>query len=217
MENKITTLQKLSLSAVYSFIKIYFLGIGSLTVSFFAGITILLHSTSIKGAHSSGQSGIIALFASAPLQSILLLLILLSLFFIVTFAANYVVQKIVYKIVQEKSENTIIPTLDKIIQQCRKDQQSELKSIRDFNLAKKRLIQYLQGKQENKWIKKIIFYYLRKLKINESQLNLADKDLFELIRQKVIDSLNSISSPRKTAFWILIAIHWVCVLLIYLS
>lgn len=217
MENQIVELKKLSLSALSSFVKIYCIGLGSLIVSFVVGLVILLHSTGGQGAHTGGESAIIVMFTSNPIQCILLLIILSSLFFIVSFATSYVVQKTVYRIVQEKSENTLIPILDKIIQQCQENQASELKSLSDFALAKKKVIQNLQSKPENKWIKKIILYYLKKVQINESHLTLSDKDLFDLIRQKAVDSLNSISAPSKTIFWLIVTLHWTIVLFIYLT
>jgi hypothetical protein len=138
------------------------------------------------------------------------------LFFV--FGNQYIIKKIISKIVTDKSESLIHPFLDKVLTKFKDKQPNVLRNSGDFTLNKLKIIQEIKNdKSENKWLKKILVFGMKKIQLDDVDFSKENLNFYEIIKTKTIQSLQSVSEPSKNAIWISVGIQWVILLFIWLT
>jgi hypothetical protein len=208
---------KISSVAFLSFLKIVVLGFLSTILSFIVGLVILLLGGFHGGApHGDGTGALLIIFLEAPVQWILLFLILASCVLIVSFAGSYALRKVINRIIQDKSESVLYPALDRVLLKLNADQGSLLKRGMDYSVLKLKLIDTVKKETDNKWTRRVLTYGFQKLKIDDIDFSQETIDTNGIIKSKTIQALKSVSAPGKTLFWCIIGFHWLAVLVIAL-
>ncbi len=217
LSDKIKYFAKLSSIGVFTFIKIHLLAVVSTIAVLIIGFILLL-----KGV-DTGNSGdisitsyIVMMFTKKPVGSILFLLVLFGspyLYFL--FGNKYILNKIIHKIVKDKSEKYICPLLDKALAKINVNQSIALQEGFDYSMLKLQLIREIQHESENKWIKKAILLGIKQTPFNYVDLGEEGISFNDFIKLNIIKTLENISEPSKMIIWIIIGIQWLLLLLIW--
>jgi hypothetical protein len=219
MKENIIYIAKLSASTAFSFLKINAVGLISTIVSCAIGFTLLSHSMVEMNTDTSGdQSFWTFSFNSRPMGLTLWILISISSpFLFLAFGNKYIVKKIAHRLITEKSETLIEPLLDKILTRFKSKQSSKTNSLGDLTMNKLQLIQEVKNDtSENKWLRKILAYGLRKIKLEDADFQ-QKQDGNQIIKQKTIQVLAEMAMPSKEWFWLLISVQWFNVLLLWFT
>jgi hypothetical protein len=217
MTDKIKYFAKLSATAVASFLKIILLGNISGAVTLTIGLSLVIYQTYFHGPHLSGQTALLIMFMMAPVQMILLVLLITATYFIIPFAGKYTIKKIINKIIADKSESTLYPILDKVLHKFKMSPKTTLiQKGMDYSLVKLQLIENVKQETENKWIKKVLIYGFKKLKMDDIDFSQQHLESTEILKQKTIQALQNVAKPSKKFFWMVIGLQWLVVLIILL-
>lgn len=209
---------KLSLSAGFSFLKIHLMGWGTMMLTVLISIFSLIGSVDFgKAAHLTGDSYFVILITQRPVGCGLLLFLIFSPALYVIFGNKYVLQKVIYRIVKDKSEDTLIPLLDQAITHLRTKQPDLFKKGMDFALVKLKLIHQIRTDSDNVWKRRICTFALKKVSMDDVDFSQDDLDAGELIRMKTIGYLNGVEQPSQLAIWICFAIQWIAFFVIWKS
>ena len=209
---------KLSAIAIGSFLKINILGIFStITVVI---IEFFLLTENIDAGHSGHASAIPFLtmtFFARPTGSILwYLTCICSPFIFFALGNKYIISKLSNKLITDKSESLINPILEKVFQKFETKQPEILKNTGDFTLSRLKLIQEIKNDQtENKWLRKIIVFGMKKIKLDDVDFNHENHNFYDIVKAKTIQSLKDITEPNRNLIWTTIATQWAILLFIY--
>lgn len=207
---------KLSLSAVFSLVKINLMGWGTMLITALIGFFALIGSVDFGHAgHLTGESYALILVTMRPVGCSLLALLILSPIFYIVFGNKYVLQKVIYRIVKDKSQDTILPLLDNVINKLRDKQPDAFQKGMNYALVKVKLIQQMQQETENKWQRRICSYALKKIRMDDVDLSQENMDAAEVIRMKTHQYLQSVEKPSRMAIWILFMLQWLFFILIW--
>ena len=212
MKENIKYITKISASAVFSFLKINILGaVSTVLVVILEFIFLTKNIDAVHSAHVSAIPFLLMMFFARPVGSILwYLTCLVSPYLFFVFGNQYIIKKIISKIVTDKSESLIHPFLDKVLTKFKDKQPNVLRNSGDFTLNKLKIIQEIKNdKSENKWLKKI--------QLDDVDFSKENLNFYEIIKTKTIQSLQSVSEPSKNAIWISVGIQWVILLFIWLT
>ncbi|MDR1876610.1 MAG: hypothetical protein LBQ84_03205 [Flavobacteriaceae bacterium] len=217
VKEHITYFLKISASAAFTFVKINLLGfVSTLAVLIIGGILILLSNNNAHAGHVGGEAFLIVLFVQRPLGCILWLLLLSSPYLFFFLGNKYVVSKIINRIISDKAENYLYPLLDTVLQKFKEHQPELIKKGADNSLMKLKLIQEAKNNVKNKWIRRIIVFGVKKMQLDDIDFTQENVSFSDIIKTKIINTLNNISAPNKNIFWIIIGVQWLILLIIWL-
>ncbi|WP_284652818.1 hypothetical protein [Flavobacterium terrisoli] len=206
---------KLTATAALSWIKINALGFVSLVVTFTFSYFILFDEKTSSAAEVANSSTLLYTITSKPIQSILLLLIILCPVFILILGNKYIVSKIINRIVNDKSDALLYPVLDKILAKFKTIQPDIIKKGADYSMVKLKLIHQVKNETENKWIKRIIIYGLEKVNLHNEDFASQDADFSTILKVKTMEALHNITEPSRKSIWIVLGLQWLFLLLIW--
>ena len=174
----------------------------------------------IDAGHSGHASAIPFLtmtFFARPTGSILwYLTCICSPFIFFTLGNKYIISKLSNKLITDKSESLINPILEKVFQKFETKQPEILKNTGDFTLSRLKLIQEIKNDQtENKWLRKIIVFGMKKIKLDDVDFNHENHNFYDIVKAKTIQSLKDITEPNRNLIWTTIATQWAILLFIY--
>ena len=220
MKENLKYISKLSTTAIFSFLKINILAAFSTIIVSIIGFILL--TKNIDAGHSGHVSAIpflVQTFLARPIGSILWYLVcLVSPFLFSALGNKYILQKLAYKIITDKSENVINPLLDRILQKFKIKQPEVLKNTGDFSLNKLKLVQEIKNdKSENKWLRKIITFGIKKINLDDVDFHQENLNFFDIIKIKTLQSLQNISKPSRKIIWLVITIQWLILIFIWLT
>jgi hypothetical protein len=218
MKERIKYFAKLSSTAALSWIKINLLGAFSTAVVFI--IAIIFLAKNIDAGHSAHVSAIpflIMVFMNKPLSSILFLGIFFSPFLIFALGNKYIISKLINKVIKDKSEVYLEPFIDKMFSKFQEKQPDLIKKGADASLVKLKLINQIKAESENKWLKRIITFGLKKIKLDEVDFSNQKVSFSEIIKTKLITALHEFSEPSKKGIFIILGLQWLFLLIIVLS
>lgn len=202
---------KLSLSGIVSLIKINTLGSISTIAVTIIGIINLSKDINVgSSGHVSAIPFITSTFASRPVGFILLCLSLFAFpVLIYMFANKYVLKKLANKIIIDKSETILNPMLDKLFNKFKANQPGSVKNAADYSINKLKLIENIKNdKTENKWLKRIIVFGLKKVKMDDVDFNKEDQNFYDILKIKTLETLHEISEPSKNIIWLTLGTQW---------
>lgn len=211
---------KLISIAFLSFLKISLLP--AFSTILVISIDFILLSKDINSGHSAHVSAtpfLVILFSSKPVGTILwFLTIIVSPFLFFTLTNKYVISKLSHKLINDKSESIILPILDKFLSKFQEKQPKVIRTIGDYTHNKLMLINSIQRDQsENKWLKKIILFGLKKIQLDDIDFNQEGQNFYEIIKLKTIQKLKEISEPSKKIILAVLLIQWLILLFIWLT
>jgi hypothetical protein len=138
-----------------------------------------------------------------------------SPFLFFALANKYVLLKVSHKVIEDNSDDVIIPMLEKIVQRFREKQPVVLRNLEEYSLHKMKLIQEIrENPEENKWLKKVLIFALKKVRLDDIDFSDERLDFFEIMKIKTIQFLQSISKPKRTMIWVPLIIQWVILVII---
>ena len=220
MKENIKYITKISASAVFSFLKINILGaVSTVLVVILEFIFLTKNIDAGHSAHVSAIPFLLMMFFTYSVGSILwYLTCLVSPYLFFVFGNQYIIKKIISKIVTDKSESLIHPFFDLFLTKFKDKQPNVLRNSGDFTLNKLKIIQEIKNdKSENKWLKKILVFGMKKIQLDDVDFSKENLNFYEIIKTKTIQSLQSVSEPSKNAIWISVGIQWVILLFIWLT
>lgn len=216
MNDNLKYVTKLFSSATFSLFKINILGqllIAFITVT--SLITIIYQSSGTGMGHVNGLAVITFLLAIRPIGFGLTLLSLFIIpFLLFSFGNKYVMTKTINKLISDKGEVLLFPIIDKILNRVKEKQPELLKTGADKAMLQLKLIQAFKDSNENKWLKKILIYGLKKIKLDEVDFKDENISFSEIIKDKIITALKNISEPSRNFFWIILGIEITLLILI---
>lgn len=216
---------KLSLIGLFTLVKIYVITFASTFFALFSCLTINLTymesagSSGAKAAHVSGATGllyVVQLMKEYPIQSLIYVLLTVSLFVIIPMGMRYTIRKLSNKVVHERRDDILIPLLDKIGIAVKEKTPDSIKSLTKITQAKVLMLKYLKASNENRWLKKAAAYGIKKVNTLDIDFEKKDLNVFDEVQIKALAYLEQISKPNKNWFLISIGIQWTLVLVFYL-
>lgn len=211
---------KLSLSGIISLIKINTLGLLSTIGVALIGFIIITENSNVGSSnHVSTIPLLIMTFQTRPISSILWYITILGSPFLFYILANkYVISKLANKIIVDKSATLLNPTIDKLFDKFKAKQPYVIKNVGDYSITKLKLIENIQKDQtENKWLRRIILFGMKKVKMDDVDFNREDQNFYEIFKLKTIQTLKEISEPDRNMIWLTLAIQWVILGFIWLT
>ena len=211
----------LTASAAFSFLKINI--IGGLSTALFTIISfIVLTMQCFPHGSSAGHTGsaigfLIILFTLRPLAFTLSACIIgISPVLLFTLGNKYLLSKIINKIIKDKGESLLNPLIDRVLNSIQQRQPDLLKKGTDLAVLKLRMVQEIKDSKDNKWIRRITLFGLRKIKLDDIDFNDEKLPVPEIIKLRIQNSLQNRPAPGRTFFWVIIGLQWLVLLVTYL-
>ncbi|WP_136668069.1 hypothetical protein [Flavobacterium sp. H122] len=220
MTENIKYFSKLSLSGIISFLKINILTTASTVTIGIIGFIILTKNINAgNSGHVSAIPFLVMTFGARPIGSILWYIVILgSPFLFFALGNKYVLTKLANRIIVDKSDTLLNPVLDKLFNKFKANQSNTIKSAADYSMNKLKLIENIKkDKTENKWLKRIIVFGMKKVKMDDVDFNKEGQNFHDILKLKTIETLKDISEPDKTIIWITLGVQWGVLLFIWLT
>jgi len=214
--NQLKYFSKLSAVFFFSLLKIYGIGILSTVIVMVVGIYILSASFGSGLGHSGAYPFIVAAITTKPVSaSLFFLLMVAAPFCIGMFSTKYAMSNVISRLVKDHSESLLIPAIDKVMDKFRSGQPAVIRNSADYALVKIQLINEFKNSSENKIIKKILSYALKKMSFDELNLKSGNINFYDLIKTKLIEKLHELAEPSAMIFYIYIGLQWLSLVMLY--
>ena len=207
-------------SAAFSFLKINI--IGGLSTALFTIISfVILTMQCFPHGSSSGHAGsavgfLLILFSLRPVAfTILACIIGISPVLLLTLGNKYILSKIINKIIKDKGESLLNPLIDRVLNSIQQRHPDLLKKGTDLAVLKLKMVQEIKDSKDNKWIRRITIFGLRKVKLDDIDFNDENLSVAEIIKLRIQNSLQNRPAPGRTFFWMIIGLQWLTLLLTY--
>lgn len=206
---------KLFSSATFSFFKINILGQFVYAIIGISTICTIIYQSGAKMGHINGSAIVLVLFALRPIGfGLTLITLLVGPFLLFSLGNKYIMSKIINKLISDKGEVLLFPVIDKVIDRIKSKQPELLKSGADKAMLQLKLIQAFRDSDENKWVKKILIYGLKKISLDEVDFKDENVSFSEIIKDKIITGLKNVSQPSRNFFWIILGVQITILILI---
>ncbi|MFL5730437.1 MAG: hypothetical protein ACJ75J_13195 [Cytophagaceae bacterium] len=204
---------QLSSVALSSWIKINLLAaVSTLAGVIFSLIFIINH---LDFDRSEGFFSALGMIPIIPV--VLLILIMLSPVLVFILGNNYILQKIIHRVLVDKSQSMISPFLDKIFAKFKEHQPEQLKQGADYSLVKLQLINKIRNESENKWLKRAVVYGLKRIDLHDVDFNNPNTNFYEIVKMKTLTFLQTVMEPDRKKIWLVLASQWVVVIAIFFT
>jgi hypothetical protein len=220
MNERLKYIAKLSLSALLSFLKIYILTTLSTVLVAIIGFILIAKNIDVgTSARVSIIPFLIVVFTTKTMSAILWCLVFFgSPFLFFALANKYVLLKLSNKVITDKSDDVILPILEKAIQKFQEKKPVVLKNLEEYSLHKMKLIQEIrENPAENKWLKRVVVFALKKVRLDDIDFSDEQLDFFDIIKIKTIQFLQNITKPKRSMIWIPILIQWAILVFIFVA
>jgi hypothetical protein len=132
-----------------------------------------------------------------------------------TLGSKYLLSKTIHQILNDKGEKILYPLIEKIIDKIKMQNPDLFNKGEDFVKLKLKMLLEVEQSDENKWIKKIVKYGLKKIELSEVDFNNTDnKSTASILNDKIITKLKAISKPSRSFFWIILSVNFLIFILI---
>ncbi|MDA6069501.1 hypothetical protein NJT12_07715 [Flavobacterium sp. AC] len=215
MNDNLKYATKLFGSATFSFIKINI--IGQLFLIFISVISLctIIYQSGTGMGHADGASILLLLFALRPIGYTLTVVSIFAIpFLLFTLGNKYIISKTIHQLLSDKGEVLLFPIIDKVLDKIKSKQPDLLKKGTDKTKLKLKLIQEIRDSKENKWLKKIIIYGFKKVNLDDVDFRDENVSFTEIIKNKIIEGLKSISKPTRNFFWIIVGLQLTVMILV---
>jgi hypothetical protein len=216
MKEEVKYFTKITSMAVFSFIKINLLGLVSTLICCTIGSFLLSANVGHATHTNSGALILLVFFTSKPIGTILLVLIFLAPILYLTLGNKYIVSKIIHRLIKDKSESTITPLLNRVLTKFKNNQPDAIKIGADLGLAKIKLLDQVKSETDNKWLKKVLSFGLKKIKLDDVDLSQNNIAFTDIIKTKTITALHNSTEPSRKAILAVLILQWIFLLLIWI-
>ncbi|RYD97260.1 MAG: hypothetical protein EOP54_11475 [Sphingobacteriales bacterium] len=219
LKNNLSYFAKLSGVFAGAFIKSSLLGALSTILIFIVGLIRLGKEMSAgAAARASEFPFIVAAFIARPVGATLLLLVLvLSPFIIYGLSSRYALAKVAAKLLKDKGFNYLDALLDHLLAQFKNLQPRALETGLNWSVEKLKALDSLKNSSENFVTKKLIGYALGKVSLDEVDLQQESFSLADVVKSKVLNTIEEIATPSLQPLWLLIGVQWLILLLIWFT
>lgn len=221
---------KLAFIGVFTWLKIYLLNFLSSFLCLLIGLGMILqniaevdkgNSLGSGGAHTSGPGNILFVlefFSMRPWQFILLSISVILVTVAIGVGSRYVFRKMGSRILREKMDSLILPSLDKIIATVKGSMPSKVNSLGEMAHLKLKMMQTARTQSQNKWVRKALVYGFKKVRLEDVDFHQENFDVYDEIRTRTLVKLKSLETPaNRNYIWLLIGLQWSCILLIFIT
>ncbi|GEM_PF-1157682 len=209
------------LSGVFAgaFIKSNLLGALSTIIVFIVGLIRLGKEVGVgASARVSEIPFVVAAFIARPVGATLLLLVLvLCPFIIYALSSRYALAKVAGKLLKDKGFSYLDALLDRLLVQFKNIQPQALKTGVNWSVEKLKALDRLKSSSENIVTKKLVGFALKKVTLDEVDLQDESFNLADLIKGRVLDTIEGMATPSLQTLWLLIGIQWLILLLIWFT
>jgi len=216
MKEQVKYFTKITSIAVFSFIKINSLGAVNTLICCIIGAFLLSANVGHAAHSNSGPLILLVFFMSKPVGTILLSLIFLAPILYVILGNKYIISKVIHRLIKDKSESTITPLLDRVLTKFKNNQPDNIKTGVDLGLAKIKLLNQVKSETDNKWLKKVLSFGLKKIKLDDIDLSQNNTDFKDVIKTKTIAALHDSTQPSRKAIFAVLILQWVFLMLIWI-
>lgn len=219
IRNSISYFAKLSGVFAGAFIKSNLLGALSTIIVFIAGLIRLGKEVSVgASARASEFPFMVAAFIARPVGATLLLLVLvISPFVIYGLSSRYAIAKVAGKLLKDKGFSYLDALLDRLLVQFKNLQPQALRTGVNWSVEKLKALDSLKHSSENMVTKKLVGFALKKVNLDEADLQDESFNLAELIKSRVMNTIEEMATPSLQLLWLLIGIQWLILLLIWFT
>lgn len=207
------------LSGVFAgaFIKSNLLGAFSTIIVFIVGL-IRLGKEVGAAARVSEIPFVVAAFIARPVGATLLLLVLvLCPFIIYALSSRYAISKVASKLLKDKGFSYLDALLDRLLAQFKDIQPKALKTGVNWSVEKLKALDRLKSSSENIATKKLVGFALKKVSLDEGDLQDESFNLAALIKSRVLTTIEEMATPSLQLLWLLIGVQWLILLLIWFT
>ncbi len=209
------------LSGVFAgaFIKSSLLGALSTIIVFIVGLVKLSKEVSVGASVNASEFPfVVAAFIARPVGATLLLLVLvLSPFIIYGLSSRYALAKVANKLLKDKGLNYLDALLDRLLAQFKNIQPQALKTGVNWSVEKLKALDSLKHSSENFVTKKLIGFALKKVSLDEVELQDESFNLAALIKSRILTTIEEMATPSLQMLWLLIGLQWLILLLIWFT
>lgn len=210
---------KLSSFGAFSFIKFAVFGVFSAVLSLIIGIVLL---SSSSGTNSAGQmyaSSFSTFIKDSPYLSVLLLITLLSIYFVFSFSTQYAFRKVARRILDDKAESFLEPIMDKAMDKTmgridETERQNMVQRGMDYSVLKLQTINNVKQETNNKWLRYLLVLGFSKLRLDDIPFDDPKFNARSEIKTRVIQGIKDFATPDKQFFWMIIGYHWIVIVVI---
>ncbi|WP_281310216.1 hypothetical protein [Flavobacterium flavigenum] len=216
MKEQVKYFAKITSVAVFSFIKVNSLGAVNTLICCVIGSFLLSANVGHAAHTNSGALLLLVFFTSKPVGTTLLVLIFFAPFLYMLLGNKYIISKIIHRLIKDKSESIITPLLDTVLTKFKNNQPDGLKKGADLGLAKIKLLDQVKSETDNKWLKKVLSFGLKKIKLDDVDLSQDNIDLKDIIKTKTITALHNSTEPSRKGILAILILQWIFLLMIWI-
>lgn len=218
MKENLLYFAKLTSSSLFSFLKINILGAVSTVSVFIIGLFLLAETVNVgSSGHVSAIPFVMMSVFTKPLTATLFYLICIASPFLFFMLCNkYLISKNINKLIKDKSDNYVNPVLDKILGKIKDRKNIIVADGKNYDSIKSMLMNQLKNENENKIVSKVITYGLKKVNLDDVDFKSDNFSIIETIKTKVIQALKNVSEPSRKPIFIVIAVQWIILILLWL-
>ncbi|PIF46537.1 hypothetical protein CLU96_3575 [Chryseobacterium sp. 52] len=214
--NPIKYFSKLSAVFILSLLKIYGIGILSTVITLVLGFYMLSHSFGSSLGHSGAYLFIVAAVTTKPVSAVIFFLLMIAAPFVIgIFSTKYAMANIISRLVKDHSETLLVPAIDKVMSKFKSGQPAVVRTSADYAMVKIKLLNEFKNSSENKILKRILSYALKKLNFEELNLKNENANFYDIIKIKLVEKLHELAEPSAMIFYIYIGLQWLSLGLMY--
>lgn len=183
--------------------------ITSLIVCILGIIGVIFKTPAVAAPHAGAGINIIFAFLFHPVSAVLWLIagIILPIVYF-SMSNKFALRKLIYKILQEKANSLIYPLFDRLLAEIKVRQPIPLKSGTDYGLKKLQVMENIKQGNGNTLLKRIVIFGLKKVKLNNVDLNKEGQDFYDVLKVATIQQLQEVSKPSWWPLLIIMAFQW---------
>lgn len=209
MQQHLKDLGKYTAKAALLFMAVMLLGLIASGTAFIWGlIGVIFKSPAVGAPHAGAGITIFFSFLFHPVSAVLWLIagVILPIVYL-SLANKFVLRKFIHNTLQHKSETLIYPMFDKLVSEIRTRQPIALKSGTDYGLKKLQVMEQIKHGNGNKLIKQVVVFGLKKVRINDIELNKEGQDFYDALKVATVQQLQQVSKPSWWPLLIIIGIQ----------
>src|SRR5690606_13601990 len=114
-----------------------------------------------------------------------------------------------HTLVNDKGENYIKATLDKIFAKAQDKEPTVLQHGTDVAITKLKVIQEVKNDtSQNKWFRKALAFAMKKVQLDDIDFSIGRHTITDVIKVRTFEKLQMMTTPSKSPIYILLGLQW---------
>lgn len=207
---------KLSGVGVFSFLKLAVVGVSSAIISLITGIVLLSNGLLVDEQGKAYESSFSTFIKDYPYLSILLLLTVISIYFVFSFASQYAMRKVASRVIEDKAETYLEPMMDKAMDKTlgnisEEEKRGMIQRGLDYSVLKLQTVNNIKEESSNRWVKYLLAYGFSKLKLDDIPFGDEKFNVRDEIKKRVMIAIKDFATPSSQLFWAIVIYHWLVI------